>query len=145
MRVLLATTSLTLALVPSSMASPTQEKAESSREWVMCSIINLIATPERYSGRLVRTIGIATIRFEGDAVYLTEFDARHRVALNGIRLDLTGLELREVTNLHMKPVLVEGEFEGWREDVPDVFRGTIRHIRVLYSLEEEPSETPLSE
>ena len=29
-----------------------------------CSMVNLLATPERYDGKLVRTIGYATIEFE---------------------------------------------------------------------------------
>ncbi len=43
------------------------------------SLINLIATPEKYNGKWVRVIGVARFEFEGDALFLSKSDYDYKV------------------------------------------------------------------
>ncbi len=52
------------------------------------SIINLIATPERYSGKVVRVDGVLVLQFEGDAIYISKADAENSVSKNSISLQI---------------------------------------------------------
>ena len=99
------------------------------------SIIGLIANPEKFDGRKIRTVGVASIVRGGSAVYLSREDARAPVFRNGIALGFVGFELPEwAPQLHLKRVLVEGTFRA----PPPGFRwsGTIRDITTAYSLED---------
>ena len=102
------------------------------------SMINLIATPEAYAGKKLRAIGVATVGFESDAIYLTTEDARLGVGVNGIALSFTGFEISETRkkSLHMKHVLVEGTFVPWDPASPLFWRGSIKDLSLIYALED---------
>ena len=51
------------------------------------SIVNLIATPEKYDGKLVRIFGFVKLEFEGTGIYLTEADLKNYLGKNGLWLD----------------------------------------------------------
>lgn len=53
-----------------------------------CSLINLVATPERYHEKRVRVIGYAVIEFEQHVLYLSETDADKTISRNGVWLSL---------------------------------------------------------
>jgi hypothetical protein len=48
------------------------------------SIINLIATPEKYHGKKIQIIGYLHLEFEGDAIYLNKEDYLHSIMANGL-------------------------------------------------------------
>lgn len=54
---------------------------------VDCSLVGLLATPVRYDGLLVRTYGYLMSKFENQAIYLSDGDARNAVHINGVFLD----------------------------------------------------------
>ncbi len=59
-------------------------------ELIRCSIINLLASPESYDGKRIQVIGYARIRFEGNALFLSEEAAEHEVVENSVWLDFSG-------------------------------------------------------
>jgi hypothetical protein len=76
------------------------------------SIINLIATPEKYDGKLVRVIGICNIEFEANGIYLSTED--YKKGNNSIWID-PDYEVLQTTKeslkrLNGKYVLIEGVF-----------------------------------
>lgn len=95
------------------------------------SIVNLIATPERYSGKVIRVDGVMVLQFEGDAIYLSKADAENHVFKNSISLQVdypklgipekepSELEQRKqmlakansLKNMIGKYVLIEGVFD----------------------------------
>src|SRR5262249_43540224 len=89
-----------------------------SPEVVSVSLINLIATPERYDGRVVQTSGIATIAFESDAVYLSREDAAEGAIPNSIHLTFEDGDVPrdQVTALDKRRVLVVGNFERYASE-----------------------------
>ena len=60
-----------------------------SEEIINTSIINLIATPEKYHGKKVLFIGFAVMRFEETGIYLSKDDAERRILKNSIWLSNT--------------------------------------------------------
>jgi hypothetical protein len=76
---------LAIALYGGSVAA-----AEKSAEPIRCSIVNLLATPLKYDGKLVQIVGYAQIQFEGDSIYLSESDAAHDILQNGLWLKFSG-------------------------------------------------------
>jgi hypothetical protein len=52
------------------------------------SLVSLIANPQRYDGKRVRTYGFAVFKFEEQALYLSEADAAHVMTLNATWIDL---------------------------------------------------------
>ena len=96
-----------------------------------CSIINLIATPEKYHNQKVRVIGFAKIEFEGNAIYLSENDAKVRISSNALWLSI-GKDFKKYRPLHNKYVIVEGRFDANAHGHGGLFSGGIKEINRLH-------------
>jgi len=106
-------------------------------------MIALIANPDLYHGRRVRTEGIATIGFEEDAIFLSAEDARDGVLLNSIALSLHDAPLKDAEKaaLNNKRVLVEGTFSRYENDH---LRGQISNLSIIsrVDLDEREKDRP---
>lgn len=71
-------------------------------------MVALIAAPESYEGKFVRTHGFLCIEFEGDALYLHEEDYRHGFTKNSFALRLSKLQREQFKGLSLKYALIEG-------------------------------------
>jgi hypothetical protein len=80
------------------------------------SLLELIVRPEVYDGRPVRTIGFVHFEFEGNLLYVSEADWRHRVTKNGIWIDPpAGFQADSAASRRQtndRYVLVEGVFDA---------------------------------
>jgi hypothetical protein len=74
------------------------------------SLIRLVSNPEAFEGKAVRVEGILRVEFEGDALFLSEADLRHRISKNGIWIDIPEKWLPQLEKLSGHYVLVEGVF-----------------------------------
>jgi hypothetical protein len=83
-----------------------------ARQVVLTSLVDLIANPEKYAGRRVRTVGVATVGFESDRLYLSMEDARAHVLLNSVGLALHNAPINNDQKglLKFKRVIVEGRY-----------------------------------
>lgn len=82
------------------------------KEYEEVSIINLIATPEKYHGKRVRVIGYLNLVYENDAVYLHKEDYDMSIGKNCVGLIIT-TEVRNSANYqncNNKYIFVEGTF-----------------------------------
>lgn len=52
------------------------------------SLIQLLANPQAYDGKIVRIIGFIHLEFEGNVIYLHEDDFRYGLTKNGLWIDL---------------------------------------------------------
>ena len=52
------------------------------------SLIQLIANPQAYDGKIVRIVGFIHLEFEGNVIYLHEDDFRYGLTKNGLWIDL---------------------------------------------------------
>lgn len=95
------------------------------------SIVQLIATPEKYDHKVVQVMGFLRLEFEGDAIYLHEDDYRHAIFKNGLRvvtnpkIDMTAREL----NLHY--VVLAGTFDADNQGNMGLNSGTITNITYI--------------
>lgn len=76
------------------------------------TLVQLIANPEKFDGKLVRVIGFLCLRFEGNVLYLHREDYDHAIIGNGIWVNVTPEITKHTEALHMHYVLLEGIFDS---------------------------------
>jgi hypothetical protein len=55
---------------------------------VSVSMIRLVAVPEKYNHKKIRTLGYVSLGFEADSVFPHQDDVKQNLVLNGVWLDL---------------------------------------------------------
>jgi hypothetical protein len=115
-----------ITVLPLNAANP-----EPRKDVVRCSVINLIATPERYVGKQIVTMGVLRVEFEGDGIYPSTELAEKGVDRIVVLMDE---ELRSSRrHLDRKWVTIVGRFrEGPRGDLTN---GIIDQVTVLLALD----------
>jgi hypothetical protein len=103
--------------------------AQSPREPLDVSLIQLIANSDKYDGKLVRVIGYLRLEFEGNALYLHQEDYEHSLIKNGIWVNTTPEIMKNQAKLNNTYVLLEGTFDAKRFGHMGLFSGEIRDIR----------------
>lgn len=73
------------------------------------SLIALIASPDRYDGKIVRVIGFPNIEFEGDALYLHKEDYNKSLTKNAVAVSIS--DKGRLRRFNQKYVIIEGVFE----------------------------------
>ena len=111
------------------------------------SIIQLIANPEAYDGKLVRVEGVGNVEFEGNGLFLHKEDWKYCVFRNALWLSF-GPEghPQGAEGYNGKYVLVEGIFEKDENGHMGLFSGAITDIRryELSLVEKETAENEAS-
>jgi len=74
------------------------------------SIIQLIANPEKYEGKIIAVQGFLSLEVEGQAIYLNKNDYEYFNRKNGITV-LASIQDGEKKELHLKEVKVIGKFQ----------------------------------
>ncbi len=119
------------------LAIPSSPQTADTVDYTYCSMISLLASPEKFDGIRVKTVGVARIEFEGNAIYLTIEQAGKRIFANGIRIRLPGDDFtpwQDFAHLSGKYVSIEGVFRK-PDPQQQLFRGTITDVKSLYPLE----------
>jgi hypothetical protein len=93
------------------------------------TVVQLIVTPEKFDGKLVRVIGFLRLEFEGDVLYLHREDYENAILGDGIWVDVTPDIRKQSAILNMQYVLLEGVFSSSEHGHMDMFSGTIKQIR----------------
>jgi hypothetical protein len=78
-------------------------------EVVFISLLHLIQHPDAYHEQVVRVVGVARIRFEAKALYVSRDDLERAITKNAVWLDVELSD--ENKQLNGKYVLVEGLFD----------------------------------
>jgi hypothetical protein len=105
--------------------SPGRSQTASSPQPVMVSMFQLIATPERFDGRLISVVGFLTIGYERTRLFAYETDAVHHL-WNGVAVDSTEKMREQVPSLNLKYVVLVGIFK--QADKEQLIIGTITKI-----------------
>lgn len=92
------------------------------------SLVQLIATPEKFDGKLVFVFGFLEMNREGDLLFLHQSDSEHALLSNAIWVRRTEEMGKDRAKLNMKYVKVVGTFRaGFKEQlgipsngIPDV-------------------------
>lgn len=93
------------------------------------TMIQLIATPEKYDGQLVRVIGVGNLEFEGNCISLSKEDLKYGVG-NSIWIELgeKAISYEEAQRYNGEYVIIEGVFDKDDCGHMDMFCGSIKNI-----------------
>jgi hypothetical protein len=91
------------------------------------SIIALVATPERFDGKLVRVVGWAIFAFESQGIFVAREHTVH--SKNGIWLDAP--TSAEAAELGSTMVIVEGVFDSHTHGHLSMWSGTLTKVQRL--------------
>jgi hypothetical protein len=96
------------------------------------SLINVIATPEKYKGRKIRVIGYLNLEFEGNGIYLHKDDYENGIAKNGLWVEMSrdSIQLPQIKKCIENYVLIEGTFDLSKGHM-GAFSGSIKNITRL--------------
>jgi hypothetical protein len=103
-------------------------KVESAVEPIDVSMVQLIATPERFDGQLIRVIGFLHLEFEGNALYLHETDFCHSISANAIWVGVDWPPDDKYMARSNSYVLLEGVFDARSRGHMGMFAGSVRNI-----------------
>ena len=71
-------------------------------------MVALLAEPQSYDGKFIRTFGFMCLEYEGDALYLHEEDYRYQNYKNAVWLRVAEAQRKQFKSLSLKHVLIEG-------------------------------------
>lgn len=93
------------------------------------TMVQLLATPEKYDGKLVRVIGVGNLEFEGNFLSLSKEDYVYG-ASNSIWIELgeRAIPYDEAKEYNGKYVIVEGIFDQYDRGHMSLFSGSIKNI-----------------
>lgn len=96
------------------------------------SMIQLVATPEKYDGRQVRVIGFLRLEFEGDALYLHREDYENGLSRNAVFLSIPGgTPAGTKERVDNNYVIIEGTFDSKMKGHGHMYSGVIKDIKRL--------------
>ena len=92
------------------------------------SIIQLIATPEKYEGVLIRVIGYLRLEFEGNDIYLSQEDFINGILKNALGVDVNKNMMKYFGKNYLGYCLIEGVFDSTSKGHMNACSGTIKNI-----------------
>ncbi|MDO3696026.1 hypothetical protein QVZ41_14330 [Wenyingzhuangia sp. chi5] len=94
------------------------------------SIINLIASPEKYHNKKIQVIGYLNIEFEGNGIYLHKEDYDNGIEKNGLWVSFTKKtwEKLKKKKINKTYVIIEGTFNMEDKGHMGLFSGEIEKI-----------------
>jgi hypothetical protein len=93
------------------------------------TLVQLIANPEKFDGRLIRVIGFLRLEFEGNVLYLHREDYENAILGDGIWVDVTPAITKRSATLNMKYILLEGVFSSSDRGHMGMWSGALKQIR----------------
>jgi glyoxylate utilization-related uncharacterized protein len=95
------------------------------------SMVALLGSPKQYDGKLIRVIGVLSIKFESNALYLHEEDYDYGITKNSFFIRLTEEQEKKFRVLDKKHVIVEGKFSANGPEAREMTSGAIFDISRL--------------
>lgn len=100
---------------------PSEERAD------IVSMVQLIATPERFDGKTLQVVGFLDIEFEGTALYLHREDYEYAVYKNALSIQVPDRWLKTPPGY----VIVEATFDASKHGHMGAFQGTLLNVTRL--------------
>ena len=92
------------------------------------SLIQLISSPDKFDGKLVRVEGFLRLEFEGEALYLHQEDDEQMLTKNAIWIDASPDMMKKRDSVNKKYVLLEGTFDAKNHGHMALFSGSLHAI-----------------
>ena len=102
-----------------------------AEEPLSVSMIQLVATPTEYHGKLIAVKAFLHLEFEGDALYLHREDYLRRIYKNGIWIELLGRRDEAYMPLSDHYVEAIGIFDAESKGHFGMWSGTLKSVRGL--------------
>ncbi|MDN3725528.1 hypothetical protein QRD02_14175 [Aequorivita sp. SDUM287046] len=107
-----------------------KNKDKSPGNPISVSAIQLISTPEKYDGKVIRVIGFVNLEFEGTALYCYKSDFDNRNYKNSIWLEIPKKGIYELgKQCNGNYVSIIGTFNAQQNGHFGLFSGSIVEIR----------------
>jgi hypothetical protein len=101
----------------------------SAEEPVAVTMVQLIANPQKFDGKVIRVIGFLRLEFEGNALYLHREDFENAILGDSIWVNVNPEITKQSNALNMHYVILEGFFSSRDHGHMSMFSGTITQIR----------------
>ncbi|MBZ4187170.1 hypothetical protein K7B09_12645 [Thermomonas sp. RSS23] len=108
----------------------------------MVSLIQLIAAPEKYEGKLVALTGYVHLEFEGNGIYLHKDDYQYAMNKNGLWLDLYECNSRGGKKFTDGYAYVIGRFTSSSQGHLGMWSGELNEIKSCQSWPPLPPPPP---
>lgn len=108
-----------------------QVHAATAQEAQDVSLVQLIANPNQYHGKLVRVIGFCRLEFEGNVLYLHREDFEHSISKNGVWLQVGWPVPDNRRAMSDEYVIVEAVFDAQQKGHFGMFSGSLGEIKRL--------------
>jgi hypothetical protein len=95
----------------------------------LVSLVRLIATPEKYDGKMVQVVGFLRLEFEGNALYIHEEDHKSGITKNALWVVRNAKVNDRADALNMHYVMLLGKFDAGRHGHMDLFSGSLTDIK----------------
>lgn len=96
---------------------------------VNATMVQLIANPEKFDGKLIRVIGFLRLEFEGNVLYLHREDFENSILGDGIWVNVNPEMTNQSNALNMHYVILVGFFSSRDHGHMGMWSGTITQIR----------------
>lgn len=93
------------------------------------SIVQLLANPEKFEGKLVNVQGFVRLEFEGDAIYLHKEDYEHGLYSNGMWLGASECKRIDGTTFDAGYAMVVGRYTSQRRGHMGLWPGAIEEVQ----------------
>lgn len=95
-------------------------------------MLALLSTPQKYNGKIIRTIGYLYLRSDGDAVFFHQEDLEIPILKDSFALELTPEQKQQFKELNLTYVMVQGVMRSAGPDGHELNSGTITHVTMVH-------------
>jgi hypothetical protein len=104
-------------------------------QYISVSLINLIATPERYHNRKVYVEGFLHLGFEDNGLYLNEKDCKYLITQNALWVEVSREQAKQFGKAQDKYVVIKGTFNSIHKGHRDSWSGSIENVLLVDTLQ----------
>lgn len=105
---------------------------EKSSAPINVGMLALLAAPQKYNGKTIRTIGYLYLRSDGDALFFRQEDLEIPILKDSFSLELTPEQKQQFKGLNLTYVMVQGVVRSSGPDGPELSSGKITHVTMVH-------------
>lgn len=106
--------------------------SEKSSEPINVGMLALLAAPQKYNGKTIRTIGYLYLRSDADALFFHQEDLEIPILKDSFSLELTLEQKQQFKGLNLTYVMVQGVVRSSGPDGRGLNSGTITHVTMVH-------------